>query len=46
MKIGSASLILALFLGVYALVLELKGIANSDQILLALLFGLIASFRM
>jgi hypothetical protein len=34
--------VLALFFGIYAMALELKGIKNSDQILMATLFGLLA----
>ena len=33
--------VLTLFFGIYAMVLELKGIKNRDQILLATLFGIL-----
>jgi hypothetical protein len=41
---GLATLMLGLvtlFFGYYAMVLELKGIKNSDQLLFAFLFGLL-----
>ncbi|MDR1175361.1 MAG: hypothetical protein LBK83_07835 [Treponema sp.] len=34
--------LLAFFFGIYALVLELKGISNFDQITIAVLFGVLA----
>ncbi|MDR1128838.1 MAG: hypothetical protein LBL20_05960 [Treponema sp.] len=36
--------LLALFFGIYAMILELKGIANADQILVAILFGMLVFF--
>jgi hypothetical protein len=36
--------LLALFFGIYAMILELKGIDNADQILLATLFGMLIFF--
>jgi hypothetical protein len=35
-------LLLALFFGIYAMVLELRGIRNFDQIVLATMFGIFA----
>jgi hypothetical protein len=36
--------LLALFFGVYTMILELKGIDNVDQILLSTLFGMLVFF--
>jgi len=38
-------LVLAIFLGIYAMVLELKGIPPYDQLLFCLIFGVLAFLR-
>ena len=38
-------LVLAIFFGVYAMVLELKGLIPYDQLLFCLIFGVLAFLR-
>jgi hypothetical protein len=40
-----ALFVLALFFGIYALILELRGLNNFDQILLATVFGILLFLR-